>query len=168
VAAVALGLLLWNQFRETGTDPASTPSATPSTSQPAETTQAPPTTPTTQAPTSTPTPTPTPTATPSPSPTADPAAPVESALSAFSDEVGVQLRDGTLDQKAAKTLDDGMGKVRRALRDGDARKVSSETDKLVQDYDKGVQDGSITPDAATALDPLLADLTGAVNTYAAG
>ena len=76
VAAVAIGLLLWNQFRDTGTDPTPTPSATPSTSQPAETTQAPPTTeapsPTTQAPTPTPTQTPTDTPTPTPTPTETP------------------------------------------------------------------------------------------------
>ncbi|MFL6165276.1 MAG: serine/threonine-protein kinase [Ornithinibacter sp.] len=173
VAAVAIGLLLWNLLRDSSTaDPAATPSATPSTSsQPAETTKAPPTTAApTPTPTATPTatPSPTPTATPSPTPTADPAAPVETALSAFSDEVGVLVRDGTLDQKAARTVDDGVRKVRRALRDGDPQKVSSETDKLAQDYDKAVQDGSIAPDAAAALDPLLADLTDAVKAYAAG
>jgi hypothetical protein len=58
--------------------------------------------------------------------------------------------------------------VRRALRDGDPKKVSRESDKLAQDYDKAAQDGSITPEAATALDPLLADVTDAVTTYAAG
>jgi eukaryotic-like serine/threonine-protein kinase len=171
VAAVAIGLLLWNLLRDTSADPASTPSVTASSSQPAETTQAPPTTeaaPSTQAPPTTQAPTPTPSATASPSPTADLAAPVETALSAFSDEVGVLVRDGTLDQKAAKTLDDGVRNVRRALRDGDPKKVSRESDKLAQDYDKAAQDGSITPEAATALDPLLADVTDAVTTYAAG
>ena len=79
------------------------------------------------------------------------------------------MRDGTLDQKAAKTLDDGVGNVRRgAARRRPAEGVRARRDKLVEDYDKGVQDGSITPEAATALDPLLADLTDAVNTYAAG
>jgi hypothetical protein len=38
----------------------------------------------------------------------------------------------------------------------------------VQDYDKGVQDGTITSEATAQLDPLLADLTDAVDTYAAG
>ena len=101
------------------------------------------------------------------SPTEDPAADVETALSAFSDEVGVQDRDGGLDKDAAKTLDDGVRNLRRALRDGDSQKVSEETDKLVEGYDKGVDDGSITPEAGQQLDPLLADLRDAVDTYSA-
>ena len=165
VAVAAVALLLWILLREDGTDPASTPTSTPETSQPAQTTEAPPTT---ENPTPTPTPTTeSPSPSPSPSATEDPAADVETALSAFSDEVGVQDRDGALDKNAAKTLDDGVRNLRRALRDGDSQKVSEETDKLVEGYDKGVDDGSITPEASQQLDPLLADLRDAVDTYAA-
>ena len=167
VAVAAVALLLWILLRDNGNDPASTPTSTPETSQPAKTSQAPPTT---QSQTPTPTPTPTPTTespSPSASPTEDPAADVETALSAFSDEVGVQDRDGGLDKNAAKTLDDGVRNVRRALRDGDAQKASEETDKLVEGYDKAVGDGSITPGSSQQLDPLLADLKDAVDSYAA-
>ena len=160
VAVVAVGVLLWTLLRPDGQDPVTPPSSTPTTSQPAATTEAPPTT-------AAPTPTPTPTPTASPTPTVDPADDVASALSAFSDEVGVLERDGVLDQKSAKTLDDGVRKIERALRDDDPQKVSDETDTLVQDYDQLVQDGTITPEAAQQLDPLLADLTDAVDTYAA-
>ena len=45
--------------------------------------------------------------------------------------------------------------------------MTEETDKLVEGYDKGVDDGSITPEASQQLDPLLADLRDAVDTYAA-
>jgi hypothetical protein len=45
--------------------------------------------------------------------------------------------------------------------------VSEETDKLVEGYDKAVGDGSITPGASQQLDPLLADLKDAVDSYAA-
>jgi hypothetical protein len=79
----------------------------------------------------------------------------------------VQDRDGALDKNAAKTLDDGVRNLRRALRDGDSQKVTEETDKLVEGYDKAVDDGSITPEASQRLDPLLADLRDAVDTYAA-
>jgi len=165
VAVAAVALLLWILLREDGTDPASTPTSTPETSQPAQTTEAPPTT---ENPSPTPTPTTeSPSPSPSPSATEDPAADVETALSAFSDEVGVQDRDGALDKNAAKTLDDGVRNLRRALRDGDSQKVTEETDKLVEGYDKAVDDGSITPEASQRLDPLLADLRDAVDTYAA-
>ena len=161
VAVAAIALLLWLLLKGNGNDPATPPASTPVTSQPAPTTEAPPTT-------AAPTPTPTPTPTPSPSPTADLAGDVESSLSAFSDEVGVLERDGVLDKNAAKTLDDGVRNIRKALRDDDPQKVSDERDKLVQDYDKGVQDGTITAEATAQLDPLLGDLKDAVDAYAAG
>ncbi len=147
VAAVAIGLLLWNLLRDNGADPASTPELDPeldpehvaagrdhvgAAHHEASDAHAHPHRDAD------------PHADAEPLATADLAAPVEAALSAFSDEVGVLVRDGTLDQKAAKNLDDGIRNVRRALRDGDPRKVSQESDKLVQDYDKGVQDGSIS------------------------
>jgi eukaryotic-like serine/threonine-protein kinase len=163
VAVAAIAVLLWFLLKDNGKDPVTPPASTPVSSQPAPTTKAPPTT---AAPT--PTPTPTPTSTPSPSPTADLAGDVESSLSAFSDEVGVLERDGVLDKNAAKTLDDGVRNIRKALRDGDPQKVSDERDKLVQDYDKGVQDGTITPEASAQLDPQLGDLNDAVEAYAAG
>ena len=162
VAVAAIALLLWFLLKDNGADPVSPPTSTPVTSQPEQTTT------TTEAPPTTAAPTPTPTPTATPSPTADLPGDVESSLSGFSDEVGVLERDGVLDKDAAKTLDDGVRNVRKALRDDDPQKVSDETDKLVQDYDKGVQDGTITSEATARLDPLLADLTDAVDAYAAG
>ena len=61
-----------------------------------------------------------------------------------------------------------MRDVEKALRDDDPEKVSEERDKLVEDYDKGVQEGSIPADAAQRLDPLLADVNDAVDAYVAG
>jgi serine/threonine-protein kinase len=161
VAVVAIGLLLWALLSGDGADPTSTPSTTPSTSQPAQSSQAPPTT---QKPSETPTPTPS----DSPSPTADPADAVRAALSAFSDEVAAVAADGLVDKDAAKKLDDGVRALEKALRDGDPQKVSDARDKLVQDYDQGVQDGTITADAKDRLDPPLADLNDSVDAYVGG
>lgn len=73
-----------------------------------------------------------------------------------------------LDTGAAKVLDAGVRAIDKALRADDPQRVSAEADKLVQDYDKGVQDRTITSEATRRLDPLLADLTTAVDTLAAG
>jgi len=164
VAVAVIALLLWLLLKDDGQTPATTPSSTPSTSQPA-TSEAPPTT---KAPTKTPSATPTETPTPTPTPTADPADAVATSLSAFSDEVGVLERDGVMDKDAAKTLDGRVRDVQKALRDADPEKVSEERDKLVEDYDKGVQDGSIPAEATQQLDPLLADVNDAVDAYVAG
>jgi eukaryotic-like serine/threonine-protein kinase len=165
VALAAVAVLLWVLLKDDGQDPAatpsSTPSATPSASQPA-TSEAPPTT---KAPTDTPSPTPS--ETPSATPTADPADAVATSLAAFSDEVGVLERDGVIDKDAAKTLDEGVRDVEKALRDDDPEKVAEERDKLVEDYDKGVQDGTIPADATQRLDPLLADINDAVDDFTA-
>ncbi len=163
-AVAVIALLLWLLLKDDGQTPATTPSSTPSTSQPA-TSEAPPTT---KAPTKTPSATPTETPTPTPTPTADPADAVATSLSAFSDEVGVLERDGVIDKDAAKTLDGRVRDVQKALRDDDPEKVSEERDKLVEDYDKGVQDGSIPAEATQQLDPLLADVNDAVDAYVAG
>ena len=77
-------------------------------------------------------------------------------------------RDGVIDKDAAKTLDGRVRDVQKALRDDDPEKVSEERDKLVEDYDKGVQDGSIPAEATQQLDPLLADVNDAVDAYVAG
>lgn len=157
VAVAALALLAWTVFRGEAEQSATTPTPTPSSSAPAETTQAPPTT---QAPTPTPT-----TQEPTPTPTADPAEPVAAALSGFSDEVGALQREDLLDQDTAKKLDDIVRDIDKALRDDDREKVSAETDKLVEEYDKAVQEGKVTPEAAQRLDPLLQDVTDAVDAY---
>ena len=160
VAIAAIALLAWQLLKPEGTgDPAATPSTTPTaaTSAP-ETTEPAPTT-------ETPTPTPTPSETAT---TPDPAEAVASSLSAFSDEVGVLQRDGVLSQDAAKSLDDRVRDVEKALREDDPEKVTKATDKLVEEYTKGVQEGGIPPEATQSLDPLLKDLTDAVDAYAAG
>ena len=46
--------------------------------------------------------------------------------------------------------------------------MSEEPDKLVEDYDKGVQDGSIPPTRPRQLDPLLADVNDAVQRLRGG
>ena len=163
VAAAALGLLLWQFMRDEDT---ATPAPTPSvaTSEAPATSAAPSTTPppTTAAPTPTPT-----TEAPTPTPEPDLAGAVTTALSAFSDEVGALRRSGVLDADSAKVLDDIVRDIRQGVREDDPVKVAAETDKLVEEYDKLVDSGAITTEAALRLDPLLADLTDAVDAYAA-
>ena len=91
---------------------------------------------------------------------------VATATAAFSDEVGALEEAGTLDKDIAKTLDDVVRQIDKALREEDPQKVSDETDKLVEEYDKGVSEGTIPPEGTQRLDPLLQDLTGAVDAYA--
>jgi eukaryotic-like serine/threonine-protein kinase len=170
VALAALALLAWVVFQgqgdDTPTTPTSAPTGTPTATAKVETTEPPPTS---RAPSPTPTPTATPTTasptpSPSPSPSASPDAGegVATSLSAFSAEVGTLAADGTIDKDAAKTLDERVRDVEKALRQGDAEKVSEETDKLVEDYRGLVADGGIPAAAAQRLDPLLRDLTDAV------
>ncbi len=89
------------------------------------------------------------------------------ALSAFSDEVGALQRADLLDPDSAKVLDDIVRDIRQGVRQDEPDKVAAETDKLVEEYDKLVDSGAITTEAALRLDPLLADLTDAVDAYAA-
>ena len=158
VAVAALALLAWNVLDGEGAQSASTATPTPSASTPAQTSEAPP--PTTEAPTPTPTPT-----TEAPTPSPDPADAVAASSSAFSDEVAAVERDGLVERDTAKKLDDVVRDIEKALREDAPEKVSEETDKLVEEYDKAVQEGAIPGDAAARLDPLLQDVTDAVDAY---
>ena len=161
VAVAALALLAWTVLDGAGDETTATPTPTPTpttSSAAAETTEAPPTT---EAPEPSPT-----TEEPTPTPSSDPTEPVDSALSAFSDEVGALEQDGTIDKDTAKMLDDRVRDIDKALREDDPEKVADETDKLVEEYGKAVQEGTISPDAAQRLDPLRQDLTAAVDDYA--
>jgi serine/threonine-protein kinase len=170
VAAAAVALLLWLLLKDDTPDPGGTPSSTPSTSasasasasesQPA-TSEAPPTT---QAPSRTPTRTPT----SSPSATADLGGDVSTALSAFSDEVAALERGGAVAKDAGKNLDEAVRDVEKALREDDAQDVADARDKLVEEYDKATQDGSVPAEAAASLDPLLADVDDAVDAFVQG
>jgi serine/threonine protein kinase len=177
VAAAAVALVVWLLLQDDPNDPSGTPSSTPTAgtaSTKAPTTQA---APTTRAPTPTATPSETPseTASPTPSetpsstasatPTSNGADDVASALSAFSDELGALQRSKVLDRDTAKTLDDGVRDVRKALREGDADKLAEEVDNLAEDRDSAVSEGSIPPEGAQRLDPLLADLQDAARAY---
>ena len=165
VAAAALGLLLWQFMRG---DDSGTPTAGPSVSTPAVTTPPPSSSPppTTEAASPTPTPTPT-TEAPTPTPEPDLGAEVTSTLSAFSDEVGSLQRGGVLDADSAEVLDDIVGDIRQGVREDDPVKTSAETDKLVEEYDKLVDSGAVTTEAALRLGPLLADVQTAVDAFAA-
>jgi hypothetical protein len=149
-------------------DDSGTPTASPSVSTPAVTTPPPSSSPppTTEAASPTPTPTPT-TEAPTPTPEPDLGAEVTSALSAFSDEVGSLQRGGVLDADSAKVLDDIVGDIRQGVREDDPVKTSAETDKLVEEYDKLVDSGAVTTEAALRLNPLLADVQTAVDAFAA-
>ena len=151
VAVLALALLGWWAW-SSRSEPTATPTVTTTATTAAPTTQAPAT--------SAPAP-----STASPTPTEDPAQAVTDALAAFSAEVAALEQDGTLDKGVAKDLDAGVRDLEKALRDGDAAAVSAAMDALTQRYDEGVQDGTVTPEAADRLDPLLADLQAAVDGY---
>ncbi len=158
VAVVALALLGWNLFSSNTADPQSSPTTSASdavTTAPA----------TTEPPATSAAPTPTPTPTPTPSPTVDPAQDVTDAVTALSDSIGTLQDAGTLDPAAANPLEKGLRQVTRALDAADAAQVASETAAFVDAYDQGVQDGSISPEASAELDPLVADLTAAVDAY---
>ncbi|WP_377642645.1 protein kinase [Oryzobacter terrae] len=162
VALVAVALLLW-QLLGRDEDPGGTPSATPSASSAApSTSEAPPTT-------AEPTPTDTPTATPTPSPsdTADLEGDVEDAIGALSDGIDDLDSAGSLDGDSAKKLRDAVRDVRQALRSGDdPQKVTENADKVADELQKGVDDGTISPEAAQQLQPLVEDLRTAAGAYA--
>ncbi|GAA4402731.1 hypothetical protein GCM10023168_13590 [Fodinibacter luteus] len=164
VALAAVGLVLWLLLRPDDTQQAgATPTSTATVTTSAPSSEP---TPTTASPTPTPTPTPT---TQEPTPTTqepDPAEAVAGALSVFADELGVLQRDDVVDRDTAKTLDDIVRDIERALREDDAGKVADETDKLVEEYGKAVESGAIPPEGGERLDPLLADVTDAVDAFA--
>jgi serine/threonine-protein kinase len=158
VALVALGLIAWQLFGAGNEDdPTATPSTTPSAAQTVETSEPPPTT---EEPSQTPT-------TEEPTPTPDPADAVASSLSAFSDEVGTLEGEQLITQDAAKSLNERVRDIEKALRQDDPEKVADETDKLVEEYTKSVDDGELTVDGDSRLRPLLTDVTNAVDTYTA-
>ena len=163
VALVAVALLLWQLFGR-GEDPDPTPSPTPSTSSAAPSTSAPPTS---EEPTPTATPTPTPS--PTPSETADLEGDVEDAIGALSDGIDDLESAGSLEGDSAKKLRDAVRDVRQALRsDKDPEKVTESADKVADELQKGVDDGTITPEAAQQLQPLVEDLRTAAAAYADG
>ena len=59
-----------------------------------------------------------------------------------------------------------MRDINKALRQDESDKVAEETDKLREDFDKGVAEGEITVDGASRLDPLLQKVEDAVAAYA--
>ena len=158
VAVVAVGLLAWYLLGGLGSaaDPAATPTTTPTASGEASTTSEP--APSTSAPEPTPTPSETPTA-------ADPAQPVSDAAQALRDEVTSLDAAGGIDPKAAATLQKELADVDDALAAQDAKALVKARDKMLEEYGKNVDDGSIPPDAATRLNPLVQDLADAVDAY---
>lgn len=162
VALAAVGLLAWYLFLGPGKgeDPTSTPSTTP-TSEPTRSSAAP----TTSEPapsTSAPEPTPSPSQTPT---TADPAQAVSDASAALADEVDALDREGGIDKDAAKTLQQEIRDIDKALRDGDSRKLLDVRNSMLEEYGTNVDSGAIPPDAADRLDPLVQELADAVDAY---
>ena len=163
VALAAVGLLAW-QLLGGADEPDAAPSPSPSVtaSSPAEETSEPP--PTTV--TATPTATPTPTATSTPSPTPDPAEAVADATGALSAAIGDLQRAGTLDQDAAKNLDDKVRDVEKELRDDNPQGVQEKADAVSEELQKGVADGDISAEAEQTLRPLVDDLLAAAADFA--
>ncbi|MGG5257169.1 protein kinase domain-containing protein [Phycicoccus avicenniae] len=163
VAVAALAVLGWFLFLGPGKrtdDPAATPSSTPtpSTSAPAEQTTEPAPSPSTSAPEPTPTPSETPTS-------ADPGQAVQDASRALSQEVKALERDNGIDKDAAKTLDQEIRDIDKALRDGDAGTLVDVRNSMLEEYGTNVSSGAIPPEAADRLDPLVQDLADAVDAY---
>ncbi|MBM6399595.1 serine/threonine-protein kinase [Phycicoccus sonneratiae] len=161
VALAAVALLGWYLFLGPGAsdDPSATPSSTPTTSAPSsaapETSEPAPTT-------SAPEPTPS----PSESPTADdPAQAVSDASAALADEVDALDREGGIDKDAAKTLQQEIRDIDKALRDGDAGTLVDVRNSMLEEYGTNVDSGAIPPEAADRLDPLVQDLADAVDAY---
>jgi hypothetical protein len=163
VAVAALGLLAW-QLLGGGDDPgpaaspSASPSASPTASSPVETSQPAPTT-------ESPTPTPEPTTT-QPSPTPDPTEAVADATAALSAAIGDLQRAGTLDQDAAKNLDDKVRDVDKELREGNAEAVQEKANAVSEELDNGVEEGDISSDAEQTLRPIVDDLLAAAAEYA--
>ncbi|QIM20896.1 hypothetical protein G7075_06710 [Phycicoccus sp. HDW14] len=143
-----------------GEDPTSTPSGTP-TPTPTRSSAAPTTSepaPSTSAPEPTPSPSQTPTA-------ADPAQAVSDASAALADEVDALDGEGGIDKDAAKTLQQEIRDIDRALRDGDSRKLLDVRNSMLEEYGTNVDSGAIPPEAADGLDPLVQKLADAVDAY---
>ncbi len=158
VAVLAVALLAWYLLSGlgSGADPAATPSATPTASSEAPTTSEP--APSTSAPEPTPTPSENPTA-------ADPGQPVSDAASALRDEVSALDAAGGIDPKAAETLQKELADIDDALAAQDTKALVKARDKMLEQYGKNVDDGSIPPEAASRLNPLVQDLADAVDAY---
>lgn len=156
LALLALGLLAWKVLGDgTGATPGPVASS-PSTTAPAPTTP-----PATSA-----TPTPTPTPTPStPSPTQDTGAAVRDAVAAFRTRLDRLTKDGAVSKDAAKTLQGDPRDLEKAVRDGDPAAASDARDALRSDYDAAVSSGDIDPDGVSGLQPLLEDVSSAVDGY---
>ncbi|MFQ6172484.1 serine/threonine-protein kinase [Oryzobacter sp. R7] len=160
VALAAVAALFWLLFlREEPSTPTNTPSTRPTASAPATTTP----------PSETPAPAPTETPTPTPSDTADLGGDVEDALGALSDGIDDLESAGSLEGDAAKSLRDRVRDVRQELRKGeDPEKVLEAAEKVDEELRKGVEDGKISPEAQTQLQPLVDDLVTAARAYADG
>ena len=160
VGIVAL-LLAWQLFGfgdatgETSSDAPST-----SASEPAPETSAPEAS-TTPEPTE---PAPT-TAEPTPEETVADPTPVQSAAGALGDEVKRLDREKVLEKDAAKTVDENLRELDKALREDDSGALADARDALVEDYRDAVADGEIPAEAASSLDPLVQDVSNAVDSF---
>lgn len=164
IALAAVAALFWLLFlREEPASTATSPTPTPTTAAPSTTAPA------SETPTPTPTETPTPTPTPSPSETADLEGDVEEAIGALSDGIDDLQSAGSLEEDAAKSLRDRVRDVRQELRSGDdPEKVLEAAEKVEEELRKGVEEGKISPEAQTQLQPLVDDLQSAARAYADG
>lgn len=160
-AVVLFGLLAWWALGRDGTEVAASPTGSSPSS--ATTSAAPATSePTTE--TSAPAPSETAPAGPStPAETADPAAGVRAAAQALLE--GLRLVQGDGPGKENKELDKAQRDLDRSLNEADPEALAEARDTLVEEYDKAVEDGAVSSEAAIILDPLVAAFSNAVDDY---
>ena len=74
-------------------------------------------------------------------------------------------KDGAVSKDAAKTLQGDLRDLEKAVRDGDPAAASDARDVLRSDYYAAVSSGDIDPDGVSGLQPLLEDVSSAVDGY---
>ncbi|MEO7267629.1 MAG: serine/threonine-protein kinase [Knoellia sp.] len=163
VALAAAGIW-YLQTRDDGTPdtPTSSNSSTPSATPTTESTTPTPT-PTTASPTPTVTETKTETPTPSITPS-DTATPVTDATAAMSDAVSGLSADD-LDPDVAKTIQQKLRDINKAVRDEDAPAVNSLVGQIEGELDKARQESKLTETGAAALEGPFGDLGDAADAF---
>ncbi|MBR7742264.1 serine/threonine protein kinase [Phycicoccus sp. BSK3Z-2] len=159
VLALVVGWqLLSGGSDEQGQEASSTPTST--TAEPAPTSEAP--EPTTEAPEPTQE---EPEPEPEPTEQAPDPAPVQDALGRTDTGLNDAAQADQADRQTVQDLRQQLRDVESALRDGDAEGVAEARDDFVESYREAVSDGEVSPEAAGTLDPVVQDLSNAVDAY---
>ncbi|WP_299445289.1 serine/threonine-protein kinase [uncultured Phycicoccus sp.] len=157
-ALLALALVAWQVFGgdDTGGEPAPSVTPTATSPEPAPSTTEPEPTPSTTEPSPTPT-----EEAPDPAPVAD-------ARQALGEEVKALQQEDVIDKDGAKTVEDPLKDVDKALREDDQEALVEARDSLLEDYREAVDEGVIPAEGSARLDPLVQGFSDAVDTYVGG